>query len=426
MVLVSGGADSMTMLTGLVGVLPAGDLFAVHVNYGLRPEAGADEALVRARCAELGVDLTVLAAGRPEGNVQAWAREIRFAEAERVRSERACDWVAVGHTLTDQAETVLYRLVSSPGARSLIAMSARDGRIVRPLLKLSRDEVRRIAETGGIPFRDDATNRDPTFARNRIRNLVMPELERINPAAEANLVRTRDELEEDEEYLMGIATGIVASVTRGGPAGGFPAAILTAQPPALRRRVLRALAEEELGRPVAVGRRLADDAARLAGDSEGGRLDLGQGDRLVFESGYVRVAGGDARGPSPVPVPLLPGTTRFGEWSLEFDEVSGDEARGGFGEPWTAFFDPRVTEAIQVRARRRGDRIELLGSTGAKRLQDVFVDGRAPRGMRDGWPVVLVGDEVVWVPGLAVSRHHLLEGEDDRAVRLRATAPPAP
>src|SRR3954452_2423740 len=130
-VLVSGGRDSVCLLD--VAVLLGAGGRALHVNYGLRDDADADEALCRELCERLDVPLQTRRPRRPEGNLQAWARDVRYAEAARFGVD-----VAAAHTITDQAETVLYRLAASPGRRALLGMAARSGRLVRPLLAVTR------------------------------------------------------------------------------------------------------------------------------------------------------------------------------------------------------------------------------------------------------------------------------------------------
>ena len=136
LVLLSGGRDSTCLVD--LAVRLSGGVSALHVNYGLRPDSDADEAHCRALCAQLDVPLAVERPRRPDdaGNLQAWARDVRYAAAARRGMT-----VAAGHTASDQAETVLYRLASSPGRRALLGMAARDGRLVRPLLGVTRDET---------------------------------------------------------------------------------------------------------------------------------------------------------------------------------------------------------------------------------------------------------------------------------------------
>ena len=137
LVLLSGGGDSVALLD--IALRLGAEVAALHVNYGLRDGADEDEAFCRALCERLGVGLTAERVTLPEGgNLQDRAREARYALAERV----AAGDYAAAHTASDQAETVLYRLAVSPGRRALLGMEARRGRLVRPLLRVTRPELR--------------------------------------------------------------------------------------------------------------------------------------------------------------------------------------------------------------------------------------------------------------------------------------------
>jgi tRNA(Ile)-lysidine synthase len=172
---------------------------ALHLNYGLRPDSDLDEETVRELSACLGIGLEVERPPLGGGNVQAEAREVRYAAAERLRRSSGADWIATGHTRTDLAETVLYRLATSPGRRALLGLRPRRGAVVRPLLALGRDQVRQLASEAGLPFRDDPTNAEPMYARNRLRNEVLPVLREIGPEVEATIAETQAELVEESE-----------------------------------------------------------------------------------------------------------------------------------------------------------------------------------------------------------------------------------
>jgi len=169
-VLLSGGRDSVCLLDVAVRLAGAEAVRALHVNYGLRDGAGGDEELCRALCARLGVELTLQRAQRPadSGNLQAWARDVRLGTGARLALERGAG-LAMGHTASDQAETVLYRLAASPGRRALLGMSERDGRLLRPLLRFTRKETAAHCIARGLRWREDASNDDPAYARNRAR-----------------------------------------------------------------------------------------------------------------------------------------------------------------------------------------------------------------------------------------------------------------
>ena len=188
LVMLSGGADSVCLLD--VAVRLEARVSALHVNHGLRPDAGDDEAHCNALCERLGVPLAVerleLASAHGPGNLQAEARDARYALAER----HAGGDYAAGHTATDQAETLLYRLAVSPGRRALLGMPARRGRLVRPLLEVTREDTRAYCEARGLPWREDPSNEDRRFARARVRHEVLPALRELNPALERTLGET--------------------------------------------------------------------------------------------------------------------------------------------------------------------------------------------------------------------------------------------
>ncbi len=422
--LVSGGPDSACLLAGLTAVVGPDRVTALHLNYGLRAESDHDQAVAARLCDRLGVELEVSRPGSPEGNVQAWARDARYAEAERLRRRRRGDWVAVGHSRTDRAETFLHRLASSPGTRGLLGMNARRGEVVRPLLAMTRADLRRIAEAAGLPFVDDRSNEDQAFARVRIRSSVMPVLESISPAAERNIELTRAELAEDEDLLSGLAGEAV------GDAGEIEGSVLRDLHPALRRRALRRLAESALGRPVPVPPDLAARVLRLALDPEGGRVDLGGGGFFLIESGKVAVESPDRAGVEPVDEALLsiPGKARSGGWELEATELAPPfEPRG----PAVATLDRdallrTAPEGLTVRRWEPGDRIQPLGMDGHRTLQDLFTDAGVPRSRRRRIPVLAAGAEIAWIPGVAVSERFRIGPRTEAAVLLTAieTGPP--
>ena len=199
--MLSGGADSACLAAAAVAVCGPQAIAAIHVNYGLQAEAEQAEDAARALCAKLRIDLHI---ERPElegGNLQARARTARYEAAERLRAKLGADWIATGHTRTDVAETLLYRLAVSPGSRALLGLAARNGRVIRPLLGLTRASTRRLAPAAGLPFADDPSNAEPLFARNRIRAEVVPLLEEIGPELERNVAETQAELAEDAELI---------------------------------------------------------------------------------------------------------------------------------------------------------------------------------------------------------------------------------
>jgi len=253
---------------------------ALHVNYGLRAEAGGDEAHCRALCVQLGVALEVLVARRPEhaGNLQAWARDLRLGTGARMAAAAGAR-LATGHTASDQAETILYRLAASPGRRALLGMAARDGLLVRPLLAGTREQTAAHCTVRGLAWREDASNEDPKYARNRARAGLVPALRQLHPAAEANVVRTAELLRDEAAVLDEVVETALAGRDR------IAIAHLAALPPALARLVVRRLAEDAAGRLCARAAGRLEDILAL-GD---GALDLGDGARAVVAGGVLHV-----------------------------------------------------------------------------------------------------------------------------------------
>ncbi len=284
--MLSGGRDSVCMLDLAVRAQGSEAVSALHVNYGLREEAGEDERHCIELCQRLGVELAVEHPQCPggAGNLQAWARDERYAAAARL-AERSEATIVTGHTADDQVETILYRLASSPSRRALLGMRPRDGRLARPLLGTTREEITAYCEERGLAWRDDVTNEESGYKRNLVRRELVPALEKIHPAAKENVLRTAALLRSEAELLDSLVDLELAG-GEGAPAGAITQERFAELHPALRRLVLQRLADEAAARPVAGAARFAE---QVAGLSRGGStLDLGGGVRAVLEGGVLR------------------------------------------------------------------------------------------------------------------------------------------
>jgi tRNA(Ile)-lysidine synthase len=400
LVMLSGGADSVCLLD--VAVKLGARTSALHVNYGLRPEADGDEQHCRALCDRLGVPLHVerVDLGGDEANVQARAREARYALAERVAEG---DYAAA-HTLSDQAETVLYRLASSPGRRALLGMPPRRGRLVRPLLEITRADTRAHCEAHGLQWREDTSNADPRFARSRIRHEVLPVLEEIAPGAERTIADTARLLREEAEVLD---AAVDAALTDDLEA-------IAGLPPALAREVLRRLA----GGPI--GRDRLDAVLALAGRGGTAYVDVAGGLRAVVEYGRIRFTRAREEPRTPEPVELaVPGRAAFGEWRIEAGIAEG----GGHKAEEADLDRAALGDSVLVRSWRAGDRMRPVGLGGTKTLQDLFTDRKVPRAERPLVPVLEVAGEIAWVPGVAVGERFAAR-DGARVVGLRASLAP--
>lgn len=406
LVMLSGGADSVCLLD--VALLLGARVSALHVNHGIRPGAAADEALCRSLCERLGVPLAVesieLRAAASEGNLQAEARDARYALAER----HATGDFAAAHTATDQSETVLYRLAVSPGRRALLGMRPRRGRLVRPLLEATRTETRARCLARGLEFTEDPSNTDLRFARSRVRQEVMPVLADLNPAAERGIAETSRLLRDEAEVLERAVDEALQRLGR----RAVKLAALEAEPRGLVRLVVRRLAEEAAGRPHPLTRTEVDRVLALGAGGGTSGVDLGGGLRAVVEYGVLRFTS-DPEAAPPDPVRLaVPGSVRFGAWEV-------DARLGAAGE--ATLSAERLGPVVTVRAWREGDRMRPAGLGGTKSLQDLFTDRKVPRALRRSLPVVEAEGEIAWVAGVAVGeRFRAEEGTERSAVGMSA------
>ena len=421
--LLSGGADSVCLVHALARHLGPDRVEALHVHHGLRAAADADESFCRELCEALGVRLHVERVDVDRaGSLEARAREARYAAAESVRRREGLDLVATGHTASDQVETVLYRLATSPGRRALLGMAPLRDRIVRPLLEVSGADTRAYCRDAGLAWREDESNQDPTPARNRLRLDVIPALREIHPAVEANVLATAAQLRDEQEILDRAVDDALVRAGAGGHPPTVEVARLSSEPPALRRLILQRLAESAAGEPLPLGPDRMREIERLAERGGSGAAELGGGVRAVAEYGVVRfLRDPDAPPPAAAALPV-PGNCRFGAWEVRA-EPGPLPAAGDVGSLEEAVLDAgRLGETLTVRAWREGDRMQPLGLGGTKSLQDLFSDRKVPRSLRRSLPVVVSGDEIAWVAGVAVSDVFKVDEGTSATVRLRARA----
>jgi tRNA(Ile)-lysidine synthase len=204
------------------------------------------------------------------GNLQAWARELRYAEAERIARQRDA-LIATGHTASDQVETILYRLAASPGRRALLGMVASEGRLIRPLLGITREQTAAYCVARGLCWREDESNDDRRYARSRVRHDLVPALRAVHPAAEANVLRTASLLREETELLDCLVADELAG------SQSIALARLRELPAALARMVVVRLAEAATGAYVPQAGERVQEILALAGRSpigRGGRAEL--------------------------------------------------------------------------------------------------------------------------------------------------------
>jgi tRNA(Ile)-lysidine synthase len=430
-VAVSGGVDSMVLLDvldhlrGSLGLR----LHVAHLDHGLRPGSEADARFVAEEARRRGLECTV---GRrdvaTEARIQRRSleeegRRQRYAFLEEVAGQVGAEKIALGHQADDQAETVLLHLLRGSGTGGLGAMQVlRQGRYLRPLLEFDREAIAAYARDQGLAFREDESNQDLRFARNRIRHELLPLLRTYNPRIAQTLTRTARLLQDEDLLLDELAQEAAnALVCQRGPGKiALDARRFLDYHIAVQRRVVRALLQ---GLSAGEG---PFDFAHV----EQVRAWIVQGDERLRALGagvWVQGSGGRfilRRGRTP-PVEqeiAVPGETHIAARGLvlKVQVLPVDcfaSLKDSLGGGRAAFDAERLRGRLLLRSARPGDRFCPLGMEGHKKLSDFLVDLKWPRILRDEILVLALGDEIVWIVGLRPG-HSFRVRPDSRAIAL--------
>ena len=443
---VSGGGDSVALLH-LLAELAGRSVVALagvaHVNHRLRgPQSDEDERFCRELARRFGVPCLVESASVADLararkiSVERAGHQVRHAFFGRAARKLDAGRVALGHTIDDQAETVLLRLVRGAGAAGLSGMRPRIGVLVRPLLAVGRADLRRYLAEREIPFRDDASNADRRVPRNRVRHELLPQLRTYSPRIVEALARQADIARADEAWLSRRANELSAElVLSSGGAIEMDAAGLTALPPALARRVVRDALLRVAPGLGAIGFDAIERVRHAAAEGPA-RADL-PGCRVERTGGCVRLAPRRGRGvresrPAFAYRLEVPGAVAVPEAGvLVRAEVAAADAACISGVGGGRADDPGAAESavvaalpaapLVVRSWRFGDRYRPLFLGGrSRKLQDLFVDRKVPRADRTRVPVVLdAAGRIVWVMGFGVDHDHRVGAGDESVLILK-------
>jgi tRNA(Ile)-lysidine synthase len=439
LVALSGGPDSVALLHLLRELEARGDLVVAgvaHLNHGLRGAAAdADERFCRELATELGLtaeiaheDVRAMAQAQHR-SIEDAARTARYAFLEAAADRLGADAIAVGHSLDDQAETFLLRLLRGAGPRGLGGIRPRAGRVIRPLIEISRQELRGYASDRGLAFREDETNADVTIPRNRVRHELLPILTGFSPAVVEVLAREAEIAREDEDFLSRAAIDLASTVVLVTKRGfEVDVAGVRAMHPALASRVVRGALDR-----AAPGQFIGRDHIRAVlalAAGEGTSVSL-PGTKVRREGGRLIFGAGDEASHEPFAnsfhVPLsIPGEVALPGWTVSAHPVQ----EGAGGSRGVVEFSPAAVAVegsvlklpLAVRSRREGDRFRPLGMGGrGRKLQDFLVDRKVSRKERDTLPLVVDSDDrIVWVVGLSVAEDFRVTAPSSGVIFLKA------
>jgi tRNA(Ile)-lysidine synthase len=416
LVAVSGGADSMALLH-LLWQLREGlalQLCVAHLNHQMRPNATEDARFVEETARHLGVrcicDTRDVPAYRRQHKLspEDAARRLRYIFLRATATQLRADRIAVGHTADDQAETVLLHLLRGSGLRGLGGMPAVRGLIIRPLIGVSRADIMDYLRSHRLRFREDPSNDQRQYTRNRIRLELLPALrQHYNPRLLQTLCRTAQLLADDEAALQAMAHQHFLAARLAAPRGVLPLQIaeLTSLPLALQRRVLREALAEVLG---SLQRVTATHIAALVALLRSGvghqRLTLPQGVVVQRRYDVLLISRQAPTAVVPVDVSLpIPGVCRLEALGVTImsDQLPRQAVAGPFPRGDVTWLDAeRVGQDVRVRTRRPGDRLQPLGSVYAKKLKAFLIDAKIPHALRDRLPLVVTSTGIAWVAGV--------------------------
>jgi tRNA(Ile)-lysidine synthase len=419
---VSGGPDSTALLRALVDVRErfAFPLSAAHVAYGLRGrDSEGDRRFVEEICREWGVELEVREVSEEERerlrrSLQDEARKLRRGWLAELAS--GCARVALAHHRDDQVETFFLHLLRGAGPRGLAGMAevSRDG-LFRPFLPLARAEVAAFLERRGIPFRNDRSNDQDEYLRNRIRHRLVPVLRELQPSAEHVIARTMEVLAREDAFVARAAADLLASC-RAEPCGGasLELATLLGAAPAVAHRVVRELLLAWPGGEVPAS--LSDEVLALAGSGREGARRAWRG------RGACTVSGGrlwvQEAAPPPPPLLLSPDSPSLSAWGFAFSVVRHSSVPVVPPGADSVFLsEPDVVPPLRLRTALPGDALAAHGGAGLRRVSALLGSAGVPLPLRRYWPVLEDGRGILWVAG--VRRSALVPDATGPALEVR-------
>ncbi|MBQ8970584.1 MAG: tRNA lysidine(34) synthetase TilS [Lachnospiraceae bacterium] len=451
---VSGGADSVCLFYVLKELRQrlGFELFAVHVEHGIRGESSKrDEDFVRELCLREEIPLLVYNEDVPTYalanslSTEEAARILRYADFEKARKELSADRIAVAHHLNDQAETLLFNLLRGSGLNGLSGMKPKRERIIRPLLFLKREEIEAFLRENGYDFATDETNADITYARNRIRNELIPAAEKISGEAVSHICRAGELISEAEAYIEKQAEELYTKcVIKRSSAASRAEKFYEVDIPRLlgsehilRGYVIRRILTELYQGSKDLSSIHVETVLGLCEKQSGRRIELPKGvtalrvnDRLKI--GHIIIGSFSFLEEEIQETPLvINGRTDVKEAAYNrgdiavsfYCEVQDYEAGMGFPQKsYTKWFDyDKINSDLCVRTRRSGDRISLNGGAGgeiSQSLKKFFTNTKVPVDERDRVLLVAAGSDIVWAVGHRIGERYKIDAETKRVLKI--------
>ncbi len=401
---VSGGIDSMALLFALCNLREEMNIIimAFHMEHGIRGERSVEDMrFVQRECEKLGVDCIVSQADVPgiaksKGlSLETAAREARYAFLDAQKAA----YIATAHHADDLAETVIMNLCRGSGLAGLCGIPEIRGRYIRPLLDVTREMIEGYVRQNGIDYVCDDTNTDTAYTRNYVRAEIIPRLKAVNEQAQSHIAKTVRLLAEDEDALKDAAQR-AGGIEWEQDGVSIDIATLTAQPPAIQKRMVRLAMQKCFGlRDIELVH--INDVLSLAQKSiSGKRIELGRGLTATVVYGKLRIGKNKIKKYNNILIDFF----GVGRYLFKKMAVTCDIYEGSLKfAPGVEYFDMEAINGSCFRGRQEGDYIYPLGMTQKKRLSDYLSDKKVPLQQRDALMLMAKGSEIFWVVGVGVS-----------------------
>lgn len=429
---VSGGPDSMAMLHMLSVLAREGrlDVIVAHVNHGFRGEESERELeTVRGYAADLGFPFESVTLDMPayieetRSNGQAASREKRYEFLYGTAERRGAKRIALAHHADDQAETVLMRLLRGTGLTGLAGMlpkrREKNVELIRPMLRMNKSDILRYCDEHNVPFCVDSSNEKRHYFRNRIRLDILPYLSEYNPQLPQSLQRLAEVAGAEDEWMeQQTASLFTRLVTINKADYAVSCADLRGLHVALQRRLIKLILRYLSGDTESISFDQVETMRLAAAEQAPStwRMDAGAGVRCVREYETLRFiplsqqSSADAAGEYAYEIGMDTPDLEIAHagWSFQFDS----EPNAGSLKPasrYEAYFNKSELDyPLVVRNRRPGDRIQVLGLNGSKKVQDMFVDEKIAPSERETYPLLFdAAGRLLWIPGIRRSAHAL-------------------
>ncbi len=428
---VSSGADSVCLLLALLEVQKQYDITirVVHIEHGIRGgESLADASFVKTLCERKNIPFVLYPFDVPEiakqsgESLEEAGRRLRYQAFEQEAAAYPGAKIAVAHNQNDNAETMLHHLVRGSALQGMAGIAPVRGRIIRPLLGVSRSEIEQYLNKKHQPFCTDATNEELIYTRNRVRHEVLPVLEEINDGAVAHMAQTAELLRQTQEYMKRQAEHLKKQYVH--PEND---AVIIDREVCTEEEVLRDLLLYELlgslaGSKKDIGMSHVKGVCELFDRQVGRKICLPYGLCAVRTYGGIRIGKADGKRmdmeapPENEPAVCLQNASAFTCRLLDSANLQGEIPKNKYTK-WLDY--DKIEDSLSVRSRRSGDYFWLTEDGKRKKLKQYFVDEKIPQQQRDQIPLVADGSHIVWVVGYRMSAGYKVTEHTKRILEIQ-------